>query len=414
VQLPRVIPALADLTQDIAGPVPVGLLQEWGAGRADPESAHVLLRPFEIAGTVVASDSSGLTRLTREMDLLEVLSLISRPKEIVHAVGTAIGGRGIGRWVADNTQMYYPAALGLELVLGAMCEAQHRIASAARVGVGICLHPGRFYEIGGTLYGHDAQVVESLAEHHAGPGEILATREAVAALGDPAQYALRPRGDLAPQHPAGVFAIDPARRLPDLVAANPRYPHPFTDEFFESLRRLEAIPDPSAVKERLYATYQRERAVVMVARERLPPATDDLTAILDNLVVDACLDAIVRETASGGRMVVSSGGGHALLAFDTPREALAFAGAVRARGAENSIPVRIGIDHGAVLLFEHAAGVRSVAGDPVNVASKMSEDAGQAGRIHLSRRAADRLDPAPGGDPFEITVSGVRLRGVSL
>ncbi len=32
---PRPIPALADLTRDIAGPVPVRLLQDWASGRAD-------------------------------------------------------------------------------------------------------------------------------------------------------------------------------------------------------------------------------------------------------------------------------------------------------------------------------------------------------------------------------------------
>lgn len=411
---PRIIPALADLTQDIAGPVPVGLLQDWGSGKADLESAQVLLRPFEITGTVVASDTSGLTRLTREMDLLDVLRLISRPKEIIHAVGAAIGGQGVGRWVADNTQMYYPAPVGLDVVLDAMSEAQFRISGAARVRVGMCVHPGLFYQIGGTLYGHDAQTVEGLAEHHAGPGEILVTREALAALPDASPYALRPREDLAALHLAGVFALGGGRRLPDLAAADPRYPHPFTDEFFESLLRLDAEPDPSAVKQRLYAAYQRERAVVLVVREPSPDASDDLTGMLDDLVTNTCLDAIVRETAGRGGPIVTSGGGLALLAFGTTREALEFSRAIRARGADNGIPVRIGIDRGAVLFFENPDGSKSIAGDPINIASKISEDAGRAGRISVTDRAAAQLDPAPAAEPFEVTVSGVLLTGISL
>src|SRR5262245_25611625 len=262
---PRAIPALADLTQDIAGPVPVGLLQDWGSGRADLATARALLAPFEITGTVVATDTSGLTRLTREMDLLEVLRLVSRPKEILHAVGVAVGGRGVGRWVADNTRMYYPATMRVGVVLDAMSEARHRIAGATRIGIGMCVHPGVFYQIGGTLYGRDAQAVEELAEHHAGPGEILLTGEAVAAaaLADPSPYRLVPRADLAAYHPGGVFALAAGRRLPDLAARDERYPHPFTDGFFESLVSLDTAPDPVAVKRRLYAAYQREQAVAV-------------------------------------------------------------------------------------------------------------------------------------------------------
>jgi len=411
---PRVIPALADLTQDIAGPVPVGLLQDWGSGRADLESAQALLRPFEITGTVVASDTSGLTRLTHEMDLLDVLRLISRPKEIIHALGTGIGGQAVGRWVADNTEMYYPAPVGVGVVVDAMSEAQFRISGASRVAVGMCVHPGLFYQIGGTLYGHDASIVGALAEHCAGPGEILLTREAVAGLPDASPYALRPRADLAAHHGAGVFTLAGGRRWPGLAAADPRYPHPFTDDFFESLLGLEAHPDPSAVKQRLYATYRSERAIALVAGEPSPDVSDDLTGMLDALVTNTCLDVIVRETAGRDGSIVTSGGGLALLTFDTTREAVEFAQVLRARGADNGIPVRIGIDQGPVLLFATPDGAKSIAGDAVNIASKLAEDAGRAGRISVTTRAAARLDPAPAGEPFQVTVSSVLLTGITL
>jgi hypothetical protein len=188
--------------------------------------------------------------------------------------------------------------VALDVVLEAMGEAQGRIHAAAQVAVGMCLHAGIFYEIGGTLYGHDAQAVEVLAELYAGPGEILLTREAVGGLADASPYALRPRDDLAAHHAPGVFILGAGRRRPDLAATDPRYPHPFTDEFFESLRRLDAHPDSTLAKQQLYATYQHERAIALVAREPASPAGDDLTAILDDLVIDACLDVIVRETRS--------------------------------------------------------------------------------------------------------------------
>src|SRR6187402_792191 len=104
----RIIPALADLTQDIAGPVPLDLLYSWATGEQDDARAEELLAPFRVEGTVVSTDTSGLSRMTTERDLLDVLCLISEPKQIVHSIGLEIGGRPIGLWVADNTQMFYP------------------------------------------------------------------------------------------------------------------------------------------------------------------------------------------------------------------------------------------------------------------------------------------------------------------
>src|SRR5688572_6623293 len=125
--LPRIIPALADLTQDMAGPVPVSLLYDWAAGDQDDTRATTLLDPYRIAGTVVSSDTSGLSRLTKEKDLLDVLALISEPKQILHAIGVEIGGRPVGTWVADNTQIFYPPSIDPPDIVRGMTEAEHRI-----------------------------------------------------------------------------------------------------------------------------------------------------------------------------------------------------------------------------------------------------------------------------------------------
>src|SRR3990172_3308434 len=161
---PKTMPALADLTQDIAGPLPVELLQNWATGTQDLATAEQLLERFRLAGHVVSTDTSGLSRMTQERDLLEVLAAISTPKEIVHALGTEIGGRPIGTWVADNSEMYYPLSLAPEDVLDAMNEAQFRIAEQTPTQIGMCVHSGVSYEIGRGLYGPDALLVEYLAE----------------------------------------------------------------------------------------------------------------------------------------------------------------------------------------------------------------------------------------------------------
>src|SRR5947207_1008118 len=138
----KIIPALADLTQDIAGPVPIQLLHDWANGEQDIGAAQALLASFRTEGTVVSSDTSGLSRLTQAMDLLDVLSLISQPKEILHALGREIGGRAIGTWIADNTEMFYPAGLQPDTVVNAMAEVQFRIQERLRVRIGMCIHSG--------------------------------------------------------------------------------------------------------------------------------------------------------------------------------------------------------------------------------------------------------------------------------
>ncbi len=66
------------------------------------------------------------------------------------------------------------------------------------------------------------------------------------------------------------------------------------------------------------------------------------------------------------------------------------------------------------LLFETPDGAKSIAGDAINIASKLAEDAGRAGRISVTTRAAARLGPAPAGEPFQVTASSVLLTGIML
>src|SRR4051794_14786120 len=187
----RTIPALADVTKDISGPLPAGLLDDWSAStERNHDAARVLLAPYRREGVVVASDTAGLTRMTQERELLDVLWLVSEPMQILYAVGSAVVGRAVGVWEADNTEMIYPASLPADTLVDAMLEAQARIAERTKVRVGLCVHRGVFYEIGGGLFGADAQLVEELAENDAAGGEILVTNELAQGLSSSHGYTL--------------------------------------------------------------------------------------------------------------------------------------------------------------------------------------------------------------------------------
>jgi class 3 adenylate cyclase len=408
--LPKVMPALADLTQDIAGPLPVDLLREWGAGRQDVETASSLLSDFRIEGTVVATDTAGLSQLTEERDLLDVLTLISAPKEIVHAVGTGVGGRAIGAWVADNTEMFYPPAIDAEIILAAAAETQARVAADNLVKIGMCIHRGIFYEIGGGLYGRDADAVESLAEHHARGGEVLITDGIRNAIAD-AVFHCEARPELAPYAGCGVFTLRSERRMPQLPASNTAYPHAFPPEFFGLLSGLRSSDRADQLKEQIYARYLHERAIVFLSMAR-EPSDGTLASLLDDLVTAALMDAVIRNNAGTEGHLAGAGGGLGILTFDTPQEALDFAVTIRARFVENAIPVKTGIDIGPVLLFQNAHGRSGITGEAVNVASKISEDAGDTGRINITARAAAQLSKLPpDSNHYQISVSGRTISG---
>ncbi|MDB5216995.1 MAG: hypothetical protein JWO86_4922 [Myxococcaceae bacterium] len=410
---PRTIPSLADVSKDISGPLPVGLLDEWAAGNHSQEAARALLEPFRREGFAVSSDTAGLTKMTQERDLLDVLWLVSEPKQIIHAVGTSIGGEAIGVWSADNTEMFYPVMLGADAVVDAMVEAQMRIAERAQVKVGLCVHAGVFYEIGGGLYGREAQSVELLAETYARGSEILVTKELVDRLRAPAEYALLRRPELDEIHASGVFSLASSRRLPTLFEPPTIHPHPFPSEFFAMLCERKCGPAVPKLETRTYGAQQRDCFVVFVSRHASDASEGDLALLLDGLVQNERIATIVEDSVDVGAHVAQSGGGISILVFDSGAEALTCARALRDRFAKERVEVTIGIDRGPVLLFLKGASCSgSIAGDPINLSSKISEDLGEPGRISITERAAQSIDGIAGAAPFAEVISGVQVRGV--
>ena len=74
----------------------------------------------------------------------------------------------------------------------------------------------------------------------------------------------------------------------------------------------------------------------------------------------------------------------------------------------------VGMAGGPVLLFSNPRGPSGITGSPVNVASKLSEDAGIPGRINIAGSLAAELRGLGGADPFAVDVGGVVLSGFTL
>jgi class 3 adenylate cyclase len=194
-------------------------------------------------------------------------------------------------------------------------------------------------------------------------------------------------------------------RLGSILASDFRYPFPFTDAFYTGLGKFQRTRRTSIVPRPAY----RESTVVVIDREREDRDEPDVAA-LNNLA----LAAAVRRL--GGDLVLDLAGQEikttgqvSIYLFDDAGHALAFARKLRAELASQRVALRIGIDTGRVLLFELAPETFDIAGSPVNVASKLAQDAGRFGAIHLTRSAARQA-----GMPETVPVSTVRVGGVNV
>jgi hypothetical protein len=171
-------------------------------------------------------------------------------------------------------------------------------------------------------------------------------------------------------------------------------------------------------KQEIYDRWLQERTVVFLARQRSrgegAGETPSLDTMLDDLVLNALMDTVIRETMSAGDHVAGSGGGLAILTFGTPQEGIGFARDIQSKLAENGLPVQAAIDAGPVLLFRNSRGPSGIAGDPVNTASKLAEDLGMSGSISVTERAFSQMHSGAAADRFEVSISGISVRGVFL
>ncbi len=115
--------------------------------------------------------------------------------------------------------------------------------------------------------------------------------------------------------------------------------------------------------------------------------------MLNNLALWALIEdlGLKRLPRSHAREVKVSGP-LGIYALDGPSAAVTFAQSFRAELARYEITCRIGVDAGPVVLFDLSAGVGDIAGNPVNIASKMAQDKGKPGKLYLSSTMKEQVD----------------------
>jgi hypothetical protein len=399
-------PALFDITADIAGALPLDILRDWATSDQENATHKKLLQPFELQGTVVSSDSAGLSRMSRERPLITMMKLISEPKELLHAYGTEIGGRAVGVWFADNSQMFYHNKIKPEDILRQMAAAQHAI-NAKTLKVGLAIHQGLFYEMGNGLYGADADFVEHTAEEHTSGGEIVVT-QVIADQIHKLQNDLIHRHDLNTAMPIHTFDYKQWQAL-DLQNPNINYPLPFAEEFFADIRRA-ALDDPEVVNS-LHNKYSQYKYILLAKVEQ--PESDLLLDRLASLVVANRL--LVKMPSNLAVQRVKSNGQLGIYTADSWKVLLELAKIMQAELNDAGLNSSFGIAAGDVLIFKLQTGDEEIAGNPVNIASKWAEDAGEGGAIYIDQLSINIDRSALKNwtkDPVEIKteVSGVELK----
>ena len=402
-----VAPALADLRQDIAGAIPLNLIHDWTESAQDAAAQQRILAPNCGSGTLVSTDSSGLSRMCRQRPLIEVMKLVSQPKEIIHAYGKALGGEAIGTWVADNTEMFYDSSIEVHSVLEHMIAAQREIAGL-ELHIGIAIHSGEFVFLGGGAFGPEADIVEELAETFTCAGEIAVTSAA--------------RERLQPAFPGisftdkglahmNAYRCDFSQADIDVTkSADKRYPFPFTDEVFDLLQRPDEF-DTVEVR-RAFSKYTSEAVVVLVKVHHEP--SEFLLQQLTELVIAG---AMIREIAQDERIrTIKSNGGLGIFLCPDSVKALDFARDLEAAFVANRYEYNIGLARGEVLVFpmNGRGGGNEIAGGPVNIASKIAEDVEEHNCIHVDDSVAGELRSIQGAERFRYSVSGIEIGGIRL
>jgi class 3 adenylate cyclase len=401
-----IAPSLADLRQDIAGPIPLDLIQAWMQSPQDSRAENDILSGCRRQGTIVSTDSAGLTKLGRERPLLEVMKLVSEPKEIVHAYGTAIGGRAVGVWAADNTEMFYEDGIHPREILEHLIAAQHEIAGlTVRIGAGV--HTGEFLEIGGGVFGPEADMVELLAEDFTEGGEIAVSSAVKQQTEDyfGAGFAEKALPEMR------AYRLDYSNIKPRAIkGSNFKYPFPFNEDFFHFLRQYDGLT--ASETQRILSTYARDSVVVLLKVHHAPSEL-----ILGQLTQWVLANAVIKDLAQQDDVVtIKTNGSLGIFLTSDPARALEFASDLKTGLVSNGYDYNIGIARGEVLVFPMGEGDanKEIAGEPVNIASKISEDIQEHRAIYIDKSVAGEMEQIPGAEPFRLALSHVELTGVKV
>ncbi len=322
-------------------------------------------------------------------------------------MGKAIGGEGVGIWAADNTQMFYPDTVDAATLVSALLTVQDEIARTCQIKIGIGAHYGEYYSLGGGLYGFDADAIEEVAENETAGGEIIISQAIYDRLPANHDFGVEPRSDLTTEIGTFYRVLD-GKRLRELTPNGQRYPIPYSEDFYADLIAYQSRVHDEELARQMSEKYLQHKVVVLIDRENQEGEVHEIS-MFNHLSFSALMKDIgLRLLSVNAGAEIKVAGSLGIYVFDDAAAALDFARSFRQEFEKYEIGCRVGIDAGDVLIFDLPAGGKDIAGNPVNVASKMSQDKGAFGKLYLSA-AMKELVNVSGYKEIRYTVSGVEM-----
>jgi len=395
--------SLADIGQQYSGTIPVDIVKKWVIGKKSKHLQKSILSPFRKTGYLVSSDSAGLSKLSKEKGLVEMMKIVSFPKELIYAYGTAIGGRGVGIWAADNTQMFYDKNTTVEELIEQMAGVQHEIINLSSLQVGIGIQYAEYLEIGNGFFGHDADIIDEITENYSNGKDLLITEAVKEKLSKNFIRFITRILETEVEWPVYKFNYD-GLGMAVKKTDNYDYPIPFTEKFYNYIRSREDFDDDDQkLKEYLF-----EKTVVLIKIYH-----SKTKFFLDQVVDWVVMNDVLMEIKSEYDVeVIKSNGDLGIFVSDDVDEAISFAEAVLNDLRESKDPVSIGVTAGDVLIFDLPMGGKDIAGDPVNIASKISEDIDEMDSLYIHDSVKSVKKNLRKYIPFNMVKSHVEIKGI--
>jgi class 3 adenylate cyclase len=164
-----------------------------------------------------------------------------------------------------------------------------------------------------------------------------------------------------------------------------------------------------------FAEHRRQRAVVFV--QAAPGAK---LRLLDAFTELAVVDALIRRTVERlGGDLVKSNGAIAIALFERDADAVQFALALEEELSANAPDARIAVARGEVFVFDldradASAPAHEIAGDPVNIASKLAEDSALTGILVDRSVSLPPLASRYATERYSLRLGAIALDGVRV
>jgi class 3 adenylate cyclase len=278
-----------------------------------------------------------------------------------------------------------------------MLAAQRAMADFT-VKVGIGIHKGHVYEIGGGLYGSDADEIEGYTEEETKGGEVAVSQGVREALGNHLPTKEQRGGNSVLDHEACLVEGKPGDDV--------YYPAPFPRTFHDAIRTLDT--SDAAALQRTQAMCAERCAVILV---RVFHEHEQF--LLDTFVARTAANAHIHRIAreQGGKMIESNGA-VGIITTPDPAKAIACAKQLQQTLMDHGFTANVGVSAGEVLVFDFGNGTWNIAGSPVNISSKLAEDTLDRNVCFFEASVMDSAREQGITTPFEVETSGVVISGV--